>query len=330
MKLLPLFAVCFLAVAGSTEAAYVLQDGKLVNSLDAPRYSADRHYELGQEAMEECDYNEAVYNFNVISKNFPNASCYADAQFYLGVALFNNGTYDFANEAFTKYLHCQTNPQYFIDAIGYKCEIAARFAAGAKKHFFGMKQMPQWAPARGLAYEIYNEVIAALPCHEYAAIALYNKACMHWEDQAFRDSVETFQVLIRRFPKHAFTPEAYLNVNRVYLGQACCEFQNPDILAMAEINVKRFQQAFPKEERLAEAFEDVQKIKEMYAQGLFDTAQFYERIDQPEASLIYYRSAILQFPDTGYAKCSRRRIEIITSTLAIECETETECEDPSV
>lgn len=302
----------------SLEAGYTLREGKIANTDEVPKFSPEEHYRLAVLAMNEEDWTEASYQFNIITKNFPRSDCYHDSQYYLGVCYFFSGEYDFANQAFTNYLQCQSNPGFFEDTIGYKLQIANCFRHGAKKRFFGTKKMPRWAPGRHLAVDIYNEVITALPCHEFAAQALYAKGHLLWEDRDFRESVETFQTLIRRFPKHVLAPVAYLTINRVYLDQARCEFQNPDILVFAQINLRKFEKDFPKDERVLQAAADVQSIKEQYAQGLFDTGQFYERISHPEASILYYESAIRQFPDTSFAKCSRRRLAILQAPIMEE------------
>lgn len=298
----------FLLLISSLEGGYASQKGKRVSTTCVPMYAPEQHYALGMEALDTKNWEIAVYNFNVIAFNFPNVDFYQESKYYLGVAYFKAKEYEYANVAFNNYLNGQNNPRYFEDAIGYKLQIADKFRLGARKRCFGMKMLPKWVSGRSLAIEIYDEVITALPCHNFAAESLYAKAYMHWEDQDFKESVESFQVLIRRFPKHELAPSAYLCINQVYLEQAETEFQNPDILALAQINLKRFQRDFPKDENLVEAEENVQAIKEFYARGLWETGQFYERIDKPAASAIYYARAIKQFPDTSFARCCRYRL----------------------
>lgn len=329
-----LFALLTLFSLSSLEAGYTFRKGKFVHTDLAPKYDAEGHFRIACEAFEAGNWKEAAKNFNIIVYNFPNSFYGKDAQFYLAVAQFCEKEYDASNESFNAYLHCDSSPKYFETAIGYKLEIARRFQCGAKKRFFGTRLLPKIAPARHLAIEVYNEVIAALPCHRYAAYALYWLGCLHADDQSFKESVEAFQTLIRRFPKDELTPDAYLSINGVYLTQASLEFQNPDILALAEINARRFELAFPKDERVAEALQDVQEIKELYAKGLYDTAQFYERKHKETASIIYYRTAILQFPDTYYAIRSQRRLNWLLigveehECLLNECEIEevSDCE----
>lgn len=309
------FVLSLLLLTCSLEGAYVLKNGKLVNKELVPVYSAERHYEIAVEAFEKCDYAEAALNFNVITYNFPNAACYHDSIFFMGIAEYYQGELDIANETFSKYLECQSNPRYFEEALRYKLEIADQFSGGARKRPFGTKLLPKWAPAGTLSMEIYDEVIAALPCHPYAAYALYCKAILYWKDWDFKEAIDAFSQIIRRFPKEEVTPTAYVCISQLYLDWAEQEINNPDLLSLAEINQKRFQAEFPKEERLEEVADNVQMIKEFYAKGLFDMAQFYERVDKPCASILYYKSTIQKFPDTCYAQCSKRRLEVLTGEI---------------
>ena len=310
-----IIAVLFFA---TTEAGYTIRKGKIVDSAEVARFSAEKHYELGMKAMDDANWDEAAQQFQIVAKNFPSDSHYHDSLFYLGVSYFYLHELEFANEAFSKYLQAESSPRFFVEAVGFKLEIANQFRNGAKKRFFGKKSLPKWASAGDLAQEIYTEIITALPCHDYAAEALFAKASLLWEEQDFRESVDTFQSLIRRFPKHELAPLAYLSINRVYINQAEAEFQNPDLLALAQINVRRFERDFPKEERIAEAQADVQRLKELYAKGLFDTGQFYERKGKPMAAIIYYKKTVAQFPDTASADACRKRMAVLTEVINLD------------
>lgn len=314
MKFCVFLLSLILFLNSSASAGYTLHKGKLMNSDCVPVHSGETHYFYGIEALNAANWKDAIYHLNIVSINFSQESGASEANFYLGMAYFYDEEYEFANEAFSAYLNCQNNPRHFEDAIAYKLQIADFFRCGARKRFFGTKLMPKWASGHALALQIYDEVIAALPCHDFAAQSLYAKAYMLCEDQDFKGSIDAFQTLIRRFPKHELTPASYLCISAVYLDQAEVEIQNSDILALAEINVKRFQRDFPKDDCLAEAERTVQTIKELYAKGLWETGQFYERIDHPAASAIYYASAIRQFPDTGFAKCCRYRLSVIAES----------------
>ena len=74
------------------------------------------------------------------------------------------------------------------------------------------------------------------------------------------------------------------------------------------MNVKHFLSAFPQDPRVLVAKQEVEKVEEAYAKGLFETALFYERVNQPRASVIYYANVIKQFPKQSVAQDCRKKL----------------------
>ncbi|KAF3361578.1 Uncharacterized protein PHSC3_001954 [Chlamydiales bacterium STE3] len=314
MKKIITFVLLIALNAGLLEGASDFSHKTLKKEKEASALSVESHFNQGMDCLERSDYAAAARQFQEVVCHFPGFTRFAESFYYLGMSYYHLGEYDFANEAFSNYLKNTNQPKYFEETLGFKYAIAEKFRHGAKRRVFGAKQLPKWASGNDLALEIYDEVIYSLPSHEYAALSLFAKATMLLQDQEWRESVEAYQTLIRRFPKHELTPEAYLGINRVYLEQCQREFQNPDLIALAQINLKRFSKDFPRDERVQQAERDLQAIKEVYAKGLYETGQYYERTSKPKASIIYYRSAISQFPETKIAEFCRARIEKLESS----------------
>jgi len=194
------------------EAAYTMKDGQMVNVNDVARSSVDEHYRLGSKAFNEENWYEAVKQFHIIALNFSNTSYGQDVKFFLGVSNYYLAEYDIANEILTDYLESQSNPRYFQETIEYKFAIAEHFRCGAKRRYWGTKQMPKWASGEPMAPDIYDQVIASMPNSDLAAKALFSKACLLWKGQQFHESVDLFQMVIRRFPKNELAPESYLRI----------------------------------------------------------------------------------------------------------------------
>ncbi len=297
--------------ASFAEGAFKLRNGKLIDADVVATLPVQEHFNRGIEAINQENWKEAARQFKVITLTFPDTPYGADSYYYLGVAEYNLDEFDFANEAFTAYLKAKNNPKFFQEAIEYKFAIADRLGAGSKKRFLGTKKLPKWASGTSLALEIYDEVITALPCHDLAARALYSKGSLLWNQKQYKRSIEAFQMIIKRFPKHELAPESYVTIAKIYLEQSRTEFQNPDVLEFAQINLTRFRHDFPRDERISEVEGDVLAVKEIYANGLYETGLFYERIDKPKASLIYYQNAIKRFPETMVAIKCIERLEVL-------------------
>lgn len=242
-----------------------------------------------------------------------------EARFYLAEAYFNEGDFEWANRILSDYLKNQASPKYFEEAIQYKFKIASLFGEGSKKHLFGMKSLPQWMPAKEDALSIYDEVISALPHHELAAQSLYSKAQLLFKEEDYRASIETFQTLIRRFPKHVLAAESYIGIGNVYLTQAQSEYPDPDYLDLAEINLRKFKTSFPSETRVALAEALFAKMQEHYAENLYEVGNFFERTKKYSAAVIYYTKIINSFPHTTTATKCRPHLETAkTKAAALE------------
>lgn len=324
--------VGFLSILGvipHAEGAWTLHKGRLCDVCELATMSAQEHFEAGAEAYSKCDWQEAMQQFNITSYNFPTSPYGQEAYYFLGVSYYFLQEYDFANQAFSDYLKVQCNPRYFQSAVEFKFAIAEQLNGGARCRIFRTKQLPKWWSGKNLALKIYDEVIAAVPCHELAAKALISKGALLWSWEDYRGAIDAFQMVIRRFPKGEMAADCYVYISQVYLEQAECEFQNSDILAFAEINVSKFERDFPREERVCIAAENVMAIKEVYAAGLYETGRFYERTCKPGAAIIYYNDVIRQFPTTAHADCSRERILCLDPDYCepVICEETTSADD---
>lgn len=321
-----LFVFCNI-IPFTSEAAFQVKDLNVFRSATLATNTVDEHYRCGLEHIQKEEWLEARNQFYIVVSNFPNSSFAQDARYYLGISEYYLGELDLANLSFTEYLKCSNDPKYFVETLEYKLAIADCFKNGARKRLFGFSKLPKWSSGQSLALEIYDEIIIAAPSSNLAVSALYAKGCLLWQNREFREAIDSLQLIIRRFPKHEMTPECYVLINKIYLDQCFQEFQNPDLLALAQINLRRFKADFPKEPRITEAEEDVQKVKEAYARGLFDTALFYERTAKTSAAVIYYAKTIKDYPDTYTAKmCISRLMKLDPSAIPCQENTETEKE----
>ncbi len=309
-----ILGLLILALPIQASGAWIFKDGKLIDVTGVATHSPEDHFDMAVEAWNCHDWDEAAQQFSLVITNYPNFSRVNEAIFYCGASLYFLAEYDTANNNLTTYLQNSCSPEFLEEAMEYKYAIAEAFRGGEKRRIFGSRRFPKLVSGYDTAIKIYDEIISTLPCHELAAQSLYAKGCLLCEMRDFRCSIEAYQALIRRFPLHELAPESYLAIMNVYLTQAKCEFQNPDLLPLSEIVLRRFQEDFPNEERLEEASNYILELKEVYACGLYQTGLFYERTCKPQASVLYYSSAIQQFPETCVAANARERIGYLLNT----------------
>ena len=318
MRLIKFLSFAFVSLAAlpaALPAAYTVKGGKLISEKEASTLSVQEHYSAALEAYEQKNWRDLIDQSAIVIKNFPATPFAHEARYYLGVGYFNINEHQLANREFSTYLKKQTTPKYFEEAIKYKFSIAEKFKKGAKKHLMGWRSLPKWVPANEEAIAIYDEVIAALPHHDLGAQALYGKGQLLLREDDFQSSLDAFQTLLRRFPNHPLAPEAYCSIVEVYLSQCQSEYPDPDYLDLAQINVRKFGQDFPLDERLDEAKAKLLEMKEVYATSLYDTGLFFERTKKPQASIIYYSKAVAKYTGTKAAARSKQRLDLVQEKL---------------
>jgi len=304
-----LLSFYLLASTSSLPAPYVWKNGWFHDQKYVATESLEDHWKKGLQSLANKDWDEAFLQFRTVSLSFPDSSQAKEAHYYTGIALFNLDDFDIANKEFSQYLELENNPQFYEEVFQYKLLIAQKLKDGAFRRAFGYESMPKIMPAKDLALEIFEEVATSLPNHDLAATALQEKASMLLEREEFDQAIDTYQTLIRRFPKSQFAIAGYLGVAQAYLKQIELEGNNPDPLPLAELNLQKFQADFPQEAALEAASGTLNQMQEIAANGLFDIGQFYERTKRPSASIIYYKMAITRFPTTEVAKLCQERLK---------------------
>ncbi|MDN3509566.1 MAG: outer membrane protein assembly factor BamD [Candidatus Neptunochlamydia sp.] len=257
------------------------------------------------------EWQKLAWKCEDLIADFPTGPFAREALYYLGVAEFKLEEYEYANKAFSNYLKEELTPKFFEQTIRFKFEIATEFDRGARLHLFGWNRMPKWLPAYEEAIEIYDEVITTMPRDDLAAKSLYRKGVLLLRMEEYKKSVEAFQTLSRRFPKHPLAPHAYVGIADVYLSECRKKFPDSNKFELAEINLRKFKAHFPREPRIEEAYKRLLGMKEELANDLLEVAEFYERTKKGNAAAVYYGTILKKYPETKAAKKSEKRLKVL-------------------
>ncbi|NRA89677.1 MAG: outer membrane protein assembly factor BamD [Simkaniaceae bacterium] len=270
-----------------------------------------QYYSKMIDHYESEDWQNLAWRCQDLIADFSTSPFAREAYYYLGVAYFKLGELENSNHAFSDYLKVELSPKFFDQVMRYKFEIAKAFDEGAKVHLFGWNKMPKWIPAYDEALAIYDEVITTLPRDDLSAQSLYRKGAILLRIDEYKKSIDAFQTLIRRFPKHPLSVEAYIGICEVYLSECDKDFPDTNKLELAEINLRNFRNHFPGEPRIAEAEKKLMGMKDHLAQDLLEIAEFYERTKKKKAAAIYYATILKKYPDTKAATKSEKRLKVL-------------------
>jgi outer membrane protein assembly factor BamD (BamD/ComL family) len=311
MKKILLCMFCIL-IPAIVHAEYFYKNGTLIDVKDVAEFSLQEHFDRGMKALQAQNFPEAVHQFHVCVFNFPDADLAKEAYYFLGVSYYHIGDMDLANKNLSLYIEQQGNPKHFIEAFRHKLEIAKAFRQGARKHLFGYEKMPKVFADKEAALKIYDEIIMSVASSDIAQEALFEKAQCFRDGGEYKSSIETLKTLIKKFPKSAMSSKSYVEVSAILLEEAKVESQNPDLLEAATLNAKKLTNEFPQAEELTKRIEaNLNEMKEVFAAGLYETGQLYERKSLPKAAFLYYSEAIRKFPDTQVSKLCQTRIKAL-------------------
>lgn len=293
-------------------AAYVFTNGQFINVKNQATMSVENHFEKGMVAFKQGQWDEVITQMNIVSINFPDHSLGTEALYYLGVAKYQLKDLDLANKSLSAYLKNDPSKTHFEDTFRYKLSIAEQFANGARRSLFSLSALPKWQTGHGIALEVFDEIVSALPNHELAAVALLDKSSLLAKRSEFQEAEKTLQQVIRKFPLSNFAKQAFEQLAVVLKTQSLKEPQNLDIIDLAEINKREFERAFGSSDT---TFTDMQSsltlMKEERARSLFETGQLYERMKNPKAAVLYYALVLDTLRDTTvYAQCAERLKEL--------------------
>ncbi|MDN3504739.1 MAG: outer membrane protein assembly factor BamD [Rhabdochlamydiaceae bacterium] len=304
----------FLATASVVNAKSALvAKRESLDRIEERRLQPQDYYGIVSKSFEDRDFNVAIANSYKLLKEYPSSVLASETIYMQALSFYESKEYHLADVAFTRYLHEYSSLKHFEDAISYKFKIAEKFGSGARKRLFGGRLSPKWLSAKEDALRIYDEVITTLPRNELAAMSLYNKGLILLEIQSFKEAVESFQTLVKRFPKHPLAPECYIAISQTYLDQCNKEFPDPNLIELAEINLQRFSSDFPGEERLSISSDMLEKMRNTFAKELFVNAKYYEKKKKAMSAFLYYSSILMKYPTSKYSEEAAKRIAVIKS-----------------
>lgn len=255
---------------------------------------------------------ESAYQIcHMMFKRYPHFENATDVYYYWGVSAFNLKHYGKANEYFSKYLELANPPKFFEEIIQYKFSIAEAFRGGEKRHLFGWNAMPRLMPSSEDALEIYEEIIASLPHHELAVRSLFGKALLLSYFDDYKESIDTFNLLIQRFPKHDLAPQSFVEIGKIYVLMAKSKQQDPTLIDQSAINIRKFRVAFPVHQKIANAEKVHRELQSAFAENLYDIASFYIKRNKNLAAQLYFKKILATFPESDSAYKASRELETL-------------------
>jgi outer membrane assembly lipoprotein YfiO len=183
-----------------------------------------------------------------------------------------------------------------------KLEIANAFANGEIKNLIGLPGIPLWVDAKGEALKLYEEISSALPTHLLAEKAILAKSNLEFDLKEFRQAISTSESFLRKYAQSTFAPLAFEKIGVSYLKLVEAEYLDPDLLSLAEMNYRKFEEQFPNHPKLIDIQNNLVVMKEHFAKNMLTTGLYFKKTKKIEASRFYFEKIIQTYPETNAAK----------------------------
>ena len=312
-----LLSLLLLVNIAPVQAAYVIKSGNITH---VDRYSSRSSEDLTGEfesAISNKELDKASTAFTLLFHNHRDKAIallnyQSSAYFFLGVNYYLANDHDTALQYLDKYFQesDKESLEYFKEGMEYRFAVAEYFRKGQKRRPMGKAFLPKMLGATTQAIEIYDQIIASLRHDELAAKALFSRGLTLKGLKMHMDSIESFKTLIHSFSQTPLALLAYQEVGSVYLDMSKQNAQNPYLLDLAKLNIRKFQQHYPNDqEHLTMLEKMLGSMEENFSSKLKDIAELYERKKMPEAAVVYYHNAVANYPDTKSAGFCKQRLK---------------------
>ncbi|NGX31855.1 MAG: Outer membrane protein assembly factor BamD [Chlamydiae bacterium] len=283
----------------------------------APYATAQEHYQVLQEVIGQKEWQKATDVAERLIVFFPKAPFTKEVHYFIAVAYFHQGRYDFSNRHLNFYLKTKT-PMHFDDALQLKYNIAMIYGGFEKWSIISIRQLAKRIVAKDKALNIFDEIIATVPGHMLAANALFYKAKLLCVQEEYKESRDTYLSLVRNFYKNELAPHCYVGISETFVQEYLDgNSKDPAILEMANLNLEQFQKDYPRSEEIQVVKGHIALMREEYAIEMFEIGKFFEfKKKKPKAALLYYEKIVTAFPETNTAKKCQSRIKDVQRKLS--------------
>ena len=229
-------------------------------------------------------------------------------------AYLNRGRYMLAYEWCEKLLAAHPAGEYFGRILRTEYRIADAFVAGRWQVIWGFVYLP----ARDDGQDIFGRIAEHAPNSLLAEDALLQIADAHLADTDYAEAYEAYDEYLQLFPKSPRAKYAmYQAAQAVYVTFRGIPYDVTPLVE-ADLRFRTFSRLYGPEARAVGVPELLDHIADLRAQKDYSIAQFYERVDHPDAARFYYNEVILRYGWTDWAPKAKAELKRMTTPAGAE------------
>lgn len=259
--------------------------------------TSQQQLEKGERYEKEGKLEEAADTYRALVKSWPLSPNAPEGQFRHAVLLFK--LYDFQH-SFKEFQNCMEkypDSEHFDEMLKYQYDIACLFLLGERQKVWKIPTLPSMEKT----VEMFQKIIKNGPYSNVAPMCQLKIGFAREKQHQWIEAVKAYQELIRRYPKSDLADDAQFQIGYAHMMASRAADYDQTATNHAITGFQDYITKFPKSEKIEQAKENIQQLKQEQARGLMTIAEFYDREKKYDAALVYYNSIVQKFPEIEMA-----------------------------
>jgi outer membrane protein assembly factor BamD len=273
--------------------------------------NAQELFRIAQEAEQKGNFRRALKAYNTIWRKYPRDTQAAGAAFRAAQLLEN--AHDYLKAAATYRVVVEKYPGCpgFEEAIESQFRIGEMYLAGKKQKLLGIPV----ATSLDRAVEIFAAIVRTAPYGKYTARAQFDIGLARQKQGANDAAVQAYQAVVDKFPSDPIAADAQYQIGYIWLEAARMGTNDQAAVTNAKTGFEDFLFKYPKNEKAAQARENLAKLEQKATGDAFKIAKFYDKTKAYRAAVIYYSEVIREQPGSPASDQAKRRIDQIRAKV---------------
>ena len=291
------------------------ETNKWVNPKYAVKDTPQEQLAFAQEFYKSKEYKKAIHEFNKLIDHYPRAKEAADAQYYIGLCLKEQGELYPAFKAYQVVVEKYPFSERSGDIINEQFDIGNQLLEGKGKKGKIVSFV------KGGDYDvvdIFRTVIKNAPYGKNAAAAQYKIGLYLQEKELFQESRDEFEKTINDYPESEWAQAAHYQIALSDAKRSSQAQYNQKVTQSAVEEFKTFVKDYPDAEFSDKAKNEIHKLKEKEAENNFVIASFYEKQKKYEAAKVYYTNIVEDYQTTSWAKKALVKLQQINKKTSLK------------
>jgi outer membrane assembly lipoprotein YfiO len=297
----------------SEDVELIYRDGVWVQLPPPAEGTPEGESAIVRRDLKQQNFALAVEHANRFLSRYGGSPLREEVMFQAGNAELAQKRYWQAYQWYERQLKDFPGGNYSDQAMAKEMEVAGAFLAGAKRPTLGVFMVS--AQDEGL--DILHKIAERAPNSDRAELALLAVAEYYVKDHRYEQAAEAYDAFLRLFPKSPRAPQAEYAAADSYLRDYRGASFDETPLIEAQQRFKAFAEHYPAASRQHDVDAVLGRILDLRAARLYQTTQFYLKLDHPTAAAEYCRILLREYPDSAYASSAQRTLDRLENRPAL-------------